>query len=104
MAGKKGRSGAKPKSFYERVDFILDTVALPKVEAYLRNHSAADPRYLGYFQALLRARESVTAQRILHEHSGTVEFTAAAQAFESRMDRLATRLGTAAMPEWPERA
>lgn len=65
-------------------------------------------------QAAGRAKPNVPAARTLlqvanllieqheHEHSGTIEFEEAARSFESRNSRLIARLGTAAVPEWPE--
>lgn len=102
MAGKKGRSGRKPSLWYERADAVIDTVVQPKVEAYLRSHNPSDAKWLPYAELMFKLCQHRTAIEIEVEHRGTVALQDAAGAFQSRMDRVATRLGAAGMPEWPQ--
>lgn len=102
--GKKGRSGNYPAAIAIKCEHLITTEVLPTIERYLIKHrdspkACADKGYQWCAQYLA----NLLPKEI--QHSGEVDLNVqdARLAFESRMDRLASRLGTATMPEWPER-
>jgi len=100
--GKPGRSGRKPVALKQSEgETYAETLA--RVAGYLCGNTGPSDSTWRWCAEWI-ARRVPVPQQVSHEHSGTVEHIhEAAQAFESRMDRLAARLGTAAMPEWPQR-
>lgn len=102
--GQKGRSGRYPAAIALRCESLIVTEVLPVIERYLQRvgktkRACADRGYqwCAQYVANLLPKEI--------QHSGEVDVNVqdARRTFESRMDRLTQRLGTATMPEWPER-
>jgi hypothetical protein len=105
MAGKKGRSGRKSPELKLHCQAVVRDVALPKMLACLKSDSPKSQSWRWAFEQFCKLGGLYAPVEHAVEHAGTVEHIhEAAQAFESRIDRITARLGTAAMPEWPERA
>ena len=120
--GKKGRSGRRPDTIKQLARTILDQNRLLEVVGQIALGRIGES-WLGSDDDVhydeTRNADRINAVRLLLaygygqptqvqqvEHSGTIEVEqigAAQEQFESRMDRLTKRLGTAAFPEFPER-
>src|SRR6266705_2029612 len=103
MAGRKGRSGPIPDegNFQAWCATQNRLVAAPKMLACLERRTPDDPSFRWCVEQFAKMSNQYTP--LQHEHSGTVQFEAEARAFESRTHRLVERLGSAAIPEWPDR-
>src|SRR5262245_9625185 len=106
MAGKKGRSGPVAGEIRLWCEGQARVYALPKIARYLQQprKGPTDPAWRWCFEQLARLGQ---LEVLKVEHGATDELTAALdaarEAFQSRIDGVAARLGSAAMPEWPER-
>src|ERR1041384_1791130 len=101
--GKKGRSGRVPFALREHCHGFIRDVARDIIDTFLREGSPKTASWRWAFEQYCQLGGCYAPER--HEHSGEVEVNVqdARTEFRSRMDRLASRLGAAGMPEWPER-
>jgi len=101
MASKTWRAGRNTVEVSLRAQAIEQRVDALKIMAKIaQNPKARDADRLTACQMLLNRAWGTPKEHV--EHSGHVEIESAREAFESRMARVAARLGAAGMPEWPE--
>jgi len=99
--GKKGRSGRKPLEITIAAQHAVTDHDLIGMAVRIAMKASRDSDRLAAIRFLVERGWGQSAQVV--EHTGEVlNVHEHRQAFESRMDRLTSRLGAAALPEWPE--
>lgn len=100
MPGVKGRSGDVSDDLRAHCQVMLREHAVRKMDEYLMAPSKGpkDPAWRWVCETYAAWGAVETQQHELNV-SGSLDLRAEAQAFTSRMDRLTSRLGTAAMPD-----
>jgi hypothetical protein len=83
---------------------MVRDIAIPKMLACLKGESPKSLSWRWAFEQFCKLGGLYAPVEHQLEHTGTIEFQEAARQFEGRMDSLAAHLGTAGMPDWPDRA
>jgi len=100
--GKPGRSGRKPNEFIQECGQLTDELVLPKIAAHLALADPTDEAWRWAATFVSKYAKGLPTQTVEHtgKDGGPIEYIEHAKAdFQSRMDRITQRLGSAAMPE-----